>query len=261
MDKVAIVTGGTSGIGLATLKALEKAGVKVYALSRHPAEGVNHLVCDVSDEASVRLAVGEVIRREKRVDILVNCAGFGISGAVEYTDPAEARRQIDVNLFGTDRVNRAVLPVMRAQGRGRIVCVSSVAAVAPIPFQAWYSVSKAGINALTMAMANEVKSFGVSVCAVMPGDIKTGFTAARQKSSAGDEAYGGRIARSVEKMEKDEQGGMSADVAGERIARIALARRVRPYYALGAGYKACCAAIKLLPAGAARRIIGLLYGG
>ena len=197
MGKVAIVTGGTSGIGLETLLALEKAGVTAYALSRHPAEGVkNHVVCDVSDEASVRLAVGEVIRREKRVDILVNCAGFGISGAVEYTDPAEARRQIDVNLFGTDRVNRAVLPVMRAQGGGRIVCVSSVAAVAPIPVQAWYSVSKAGINALVMAMSNEVKSFGVSVCAVMPGDIKTGFTAARQKSSAGDEAYGGRIARS-----------------------------------------------------------------
>ena len=229
------------------------------ALSRHPAEGVNHLVCDVSDEASVRLAVGEVIRREKRVDILVNCAGFGISGAVEYTDPAEARRLIDVNLFGTDRVNRAVLPVMRAQGRGRIVCVSSVAAVAPIPFQAWYSVSKAGINALTMAMANEVKSFGVSVCAVMPGDIKTGFTAARQKSSAGDEAYGGRISKSVAKMEHDEQTGMDPAKAGAYIAKIALKQHPKPIYTIGFSYKTICVLLKLLPSRLANWAIGKLY--
>ncbi|MBQ8954903.1 MAG: SDR family NAD(P)-dependent oxidoreductase [Clostridia bacterium] len=261
MEKVAIVTGGSSGIGLETVRALEKSGVKVYALSRHPAEGVNHIVCDVSDEASVRLAVGEVVRREKRVDILVNCAGMGISGAVEYTDPAESRRQLDVNLFGTDRMNRAVLPVMRAQGGGRIVCVSSVAAMAPIPFQAWYSVSKAGINALVMAMSNEVKQLGVSMCAVMPGDVKTGFTAARRRSAAGEATYGGRIARSVEKMERDEQSGMSAGAAGQKVASIALKRHVRPYYVLGVGYRACCVLIKLLPAGAARRIIGMLYGG
>jgi len=259
MQKVAVVTGGTGGIGLETVRALEKAGVKVYALSRHPAGDVAHIVCDVSDEASVRLAVGEVVRREGRIDILVSCAGCGISGAVEYTDPAEARRQIDVNLFGTDRMIRAVLPVMRMKGGGRIVCVSSVAAVAPIPFQAWYSVSKAGVNALAMALRNEVRPYGVSVCAVMPGDIRTGFTAARSKSEAGDEVYGGRIARSVARMERDEQNGMDAAFAGGRIARIALKRRVRPYYALGLMYKGCCALVKLLPARTAGWILGRLY--
>ncbi|MBR4442442.1 MAG: SDR family NAD(P)-dependent oxidoreductase [Clostridia bacterium] len=259
MQKAAIVTGGTSGIGLETVRALERAGVKAYALSRHAVEGVEHIVCDVSDEASVRLAVSEVVRRARRVDILINCAGYGISGAVEYTDPSDARRQIDVNLFGADRLIRAVLPVMRTQGKGRVVCVSSVAAVAPIPFQAWYSASKAGLNALTMALRNELKPLGVSVCAVMPGDVKTGFTAARVKSDAGDEAYGGRVTRSVAKMEHDEQTGMSAAAAGEKIAAIALKRRVRPYYALGLSYKACCALIKLLPARTACWVIGRLY--
>ena len=259
MQKAAIVTGGTSGIGLETVRALERAGVKAYALSRHSVEGVEHIVCDVSDEASVRLAVSEVVRRAGRVDILINCAGYGISGAVEYTDPSDARRQIDVNLFGADRLIRAVLPVMRTQGKGRVVCVSSVAAVAPIPFQAWYSASKAGLNALTMALRNELKPLGVSVCAVMPGDVKTGFTAARVKSDAGDEAYGGRVTRSVAKMEHDEQTGMSAAAAGEKIAAIALKRRVRPYYALGLSYKACCALIKLLPARTACWVIGRLY--
>ena len=259
MQKVAIVTGGTSGIGLETVRALEKAGLRVFALSRHAVEGVEHIVCDVSDEASVRVAVSEVIRRASRIDILVSCAGCGISGAVEYTEPADAKRQIDVNLFGTDRVIRAVLPIMRMQKGGRIVCISSVAAVAPIPFQAWYSVSKAGLNALTMALRNELQPLGVSVCAVMPGDIKTGFTAARSKSSAGDEVYGGRITRSVGKMEQDEQNGMSAAFAGRAVARIALRRHVRPYYALGLSYKACCALIKLLPARTACWIIGKLY--
>ena len=259
MQKVAIVTGGTSGIGLETVRALEKAGVKTYALSRHAAGDVEHIVCDVSDEASVRLAVSEVVRRAGHVDILVNCAGYGISGAAEYTDPADARRQIDVNLFGADRMIRAALPVMRAKGGGRVVCVSSVAAVAPIPFQAWYSASKAGLNALTMALRNELKPLGVSVCAVMPGDVKTGFTAARVKSEAGDDVYGGRVARSVSKMEHDEQTGMSAAAAGQKIAAIALKRHVRPYYALGLSYKACCALIKLLPARTACWVIGKLY--
>ena len=259
MKKTAIVTGGTSGIGLETVRALERAGVSVYALSRRPAEGIEHIACDVSDEASVRSAVSEVLRRAGRIDILINCAGFGISGALEFTDPADAQRQIDVNLFGADRLIRAVLPVMRAQGGGRVVCVSSVAAVAPIPFQAWYSASKAALNALTMALRNELRPFGVSACAVMPGDIRTGFTAARQKSAAGDEAYGGRIARSVSKMERDEQNGMSAAFAGEKIARIALKKRVRPYYALGLSYKACCALIRLLPARTACWVIGKLY--
>ncbi len=160
MQKIAIVTGGTSGIGLETVRALEKAGVRAFALSRHAAEGVEHIVCDVSDEASVRVAVSEALRRGGRIDILVNCAGCGISGAVEYTEPADSKRQIDVNLFGADRMIRAVLPVMRMQKSGRIVCVSSVAAVAPIPFQAWYSASKAALNALTMALRNELRPLG-----------------------------------------------------------------------------------------------------
>ena len=170
MQKVAIVTGGTSGIGLETVRALTKAGVKTYALSRHAVAGVEHIVCDVSDEASVRLAVSEALRRAGRIDILVNCAGYGISGAVEYTEPGDARRQLDVNLFGTDRVIRAALSVMRLQKSGRIVCVSSLAAVAPIPFQAWYSVSKAGLNAYVMALRNELREEAKAMAAMYAED-------------------------------------------------------------------------------------------
>ena len=113
---------------------------------------------------------------------------------------------------------KAALPLMRAQGGGRIVNISSVAAPLAIPFQAWYSVSKAAVNAYTLALFNEVKQFGISVCAVMPGDIRTGFTSAREKSHAGDDVYKGRIARSVAKMEKDEENGMAPEVAGRFLA-------------------------------------------
>ena len=259
MEKIAIVSGGTSGIGLETVRALEAGGVRVYALSRRPVSGVRHVVCDVGDEEAVRAAVRAVLEQEGRVDILVNCAGFGISGAVEWTDPEASHRQLEVNLFGADRLMRAVIPVMRAQGGGRIVNVSSVAGVAPIPFQAWYSASKAGLNALTMAAANEVRPFGISLTAVLPGDIRTGFTAARVKSGAGDDVYRGRIARSVARMERDEQGGMSAAQAGRAVARIALKQRVKPRYAIGLSYKAVCVLLKLLPAGAAQRVLGWLY--
>ena len=139
MNRVAIVTGGTSGIGLATAQALRDAGATVYVVSRHPAalEGLHSLVADVSDEAQIAAAVREVHAREGRIDILVNNAGYGISGAAEFTDNAEAKRLLDVNLFGMVNATKAVLPILRAQGGGRIVSISSVAAPLPIPFQAW----------------------------------------------------------------------------------------------------------------------------
>ncbi len=213
----------------------------------------------MTDEESVKSAVGGVISREGRIDILICCAGSGISGALEFTDERDSHAQLEVNLFGCDRVIRSVLPAMRAQGSGRIVIVSSVAAAAPIPFQAWYSASKAALNAYSMALANEVRPFNISVSCVMPGDIKTGFTFAREKSDKGDDVYSGRISRSVKKMEKDEQGGMSAERAGRALAKTALKRRVKPYYSIGFAYKAICVLIKLLPSSLAKYIIGLMY--
>ena len=259
--KIVILTGGTSGIGLETAKCLAAAGCVVYEFSRREAElpGMRHMRVDVADEAQVRAAVEKVFAAEGRIDVLVNNAGFGISGAFEFTDAADARKLMDVNLFGMNNTIRAVLPHMRAAGRGRIVNLSSVAGPLPIPFQAWYSISKASVNALSMALANEVKPYGISVCSVMPGDIRTGFTAARQKSVVGDDVYGGRIARSVSRMEKDEQTGMDPAKAGKFIARLALKKRVKPYNTIGLTYKACILLSKLLPGPLIRFILGEMY--
>ncbi len=259
--KVALVTGGSSGIGRCTALALKAAGCTVYELSRRAAgvPGVAHLTADVTDEAAVNAAVAALLEREGRLDIVVNCAGFGISGAVEFTDTADAVRQFDVNFFGMVRVNRAVLPVLRRQGSGRIVNISSVAAAAAIPFQTYYSASKAAINSYTCALANEVRPYGVTVTAVQPGDIATGFTDARKKTMAGDEAYGGRISRSVATMEKDERGGMKPETAGAYICKIALKRRVKPLYAIGFLYKGACVLCQLLPCRLRNWLIGRIY--
>lgn len=241
--------------------ALARAGCRVYEFSRRekaPAPGVEHLTADMTDEASVQAAVAEVERREGRIDILVCNAGFGISGAAEYTAPEDAHAQLELNLYGADRAARAVIPVMRAQGGGRIVCMSSIAGILPIPFQLWYSVSKAAINAYVLALQNEVRPFGISVCAVMPGDIASGFTANRKKTLRED-AYGGRVARSVARMEHDEETGMSAEDAAAYVAKMALRRRSSPLKALGAPYKAAAAAAKLLPRRVSNYIVGRMY--
>lgn len=261
MNKVVIITGGSSGIGLCTAAALRDRGCKVYELSRRDSEvaGITHIKCDITDEAQIAAAVGQVMAENGRIDILINNAGFGISGAVEFTDTTDVRRLFDVNFFGMVRMNRAVLPLMRQQGGGRIVNLSSVAAPVPIPFQTYYSAGKAAVNSYTMALSNEVKPFGISVCAVMPGDIKTGFTAARQKSIVGDDIYGGRITRSVAGMEKDEQTGMDPAKAGAFIAFVALKNSRKPLYTIGFGYKCAVFLTKILPARWLNALIGQLY--
>jgi short-subunit dehydrogenase len=254
MNKVVIVTGGTSGIGLAAVKALRERGCTVYALSRH-----GDIPCDVADEQSARAAVEAVLKKEGRIDILVNCAGFGISGAAELTPLDTAKKQLDVNLFGTANMVNAVIPAMRRQGGGRIVNTGSVAGFVPIPFQTWYSASKAAVQSYTMAMGNELSPFNITLTAVLPGDTRTGFTAARSKIDDPENLYGGRIERSVERMEHDEQNGVPAQKVGNLIARVALKKRVKPLYIPGFAYNLVNVLIRILPSGWANKLIGMLY--
>ncbi len=259
--RVALVTGGSSGIGLSCAKALQARGWRVFTLSRRVEgpEGFEHIRGDVSLPEDCSRALDTVLGKCSRLDLLVNCAGFGISGAAEFTPEGEAEAQVRVNLFGTARMCRAALPQMRKQGSGRILNVSSFAGLTPIPFQLWYSVSKAGINSYTMALSNEVRRFGISVAAVMPGDTKTSFTDLRQKNPAGDDVYGGAIARSVEKMEKDERGGMNPDRVGALVARLAEKKKVAPLYTVGFGYGFLALVFKLLPTALSNRILGMMY--
>jgi short-subunit dehydrogenase len=139
------------------------------------------------------------------------------------------------------------------------VNLSSVAAPIPIPFQAYYSATKAAVNAYTMALANELRPFGVTVCAVQPGDIKTGFTAAREKGVEGDDVYGGRIQRRVGRMGHDEQTGMDPAVAGRFIANVAQKKSVKPLYTIGFSYGLFTFLVRILPSRTLNWLVGLLY--
>lgn len=261
MNKVVVITGGSSGIGKATAVELKRRGLIVYELSRRDSDipGVIHIKADVTDEKSLDDAVARIISEQGRIDILINNAGFGISGAVEFTPIGEAVRLFDVNFFGMVRVTERVIPYMRENGGGRIVNISSVAAAVPIPFQTYYSASKAAVSSYSMALANEVGRFGIRVSAVMPGDISTGFTDARQKISSGDDVYGGSVSRSVGTMEKDERGGMDVAKAGAFVAKVALDRRKKPLYTIGVQYKLVILLTKLLPSALLNRLIRAIY--
>ena len=259
--KTALVTGGSSGIGRCTASALSQSGYTVYEFSRRdiPIKGVKHMSVDVTDEASVQAAVEQILRERGSIDILVNCAGFGISGAVEFTELKQAKAQFDVNFFGTVNVSRAVLPSMRRHRGGHIVNISSVAAVANIPFQAFYSASKAAVSSYSCALDNEVSPYGVRVTAVELGDIHTGFTQARQKTASGDDEYGGRISRSVSQMEKDELSGMPPEVVGTYIARIAQKKNCAPICVVGTKYKILSFLCKILPGTLRGKIVDFIY--
>lgn len=261
MTDVAVVTGGSSGIGLCTCLSLCKKGIKVYELSRRESkvEGVTHITADVTDEKAVRDAIEKVIDIEKHIDILVCNAGFGISGAAELTKSEDAHKQMEVNLFGADNAIKAVLPYMREQKKGRIICISSIAGILPIPFQLWYSVSKSAIISYVLALQNEVRPFNIFVTAVLPGDIKTGFTEARQKDDDTLDVYSQRLSRSVASMEHDEQNGMSAEFAGNFVAKYAVKKKSKPIVSMGFSYRLIAVLSKILPRRFSNFVVGKLY--
>ncbi len=258
--KVVIVTGASSGIGAAAAAALLSSGFTVYGISRSGGvpEGAHGITADVTDAAALAAAIETVHRETGRIDAALLCAGYGISGAVEFTDPAQAKRQFDVNFFGVFHALRALTPYLR-ESRGRVVAVSSAAAVFPIPFQSFYAAGKAALNSLMRAYAMETAPFGIQAGAVMLGDVATGFTAARKKSYEGDELYGGRISNGVAAMERDERGGASpASIAGA-LCRLLTRRRLPPLSVCGASYRALVFLSRLLPVSLQNTILSRMY--
>jgi short-subunit dehydrogenase len=260
MTQVVAITGASSGIGRETAKFFAGKGWKVYNLSRRPANeaGVTDISADVTAEAGLKKALEQIRSAGDGLDLLINNAGYGISGSIEFTELKDAKNQFDVNFFGTFNCIKAAMPLLK-ESQGRIICISSAAAVFAIPFQSFYSATKAAINILVSALVNEVKPFKVSACALQLGDVKTGFTGSRVKSHAGDDIYGGAIGRSVAVMEKDEQTGMAPEKIAAFIFKVANKKKVKPIYTVGAMYKLLVFLNKLLPHSLVNFIIGKMY--
>ncbi|MGZ8392038.1 MAG: oxidoreductase [Gemmatimonadales bacterium] len=177
--QVAIVTGASAGIGEATARTLHAAGYRVFGTYRKsPASrlrGVDYLICDVTSDESVKAAVAQVLDQADRIDLLVNNAGVGLVAGAEESSLEQAKSLFDVNLFGVIRMTKAVLPIMRRQGSGRIVNISSVLGLIPGPYSALYSASKHALEGYSESLDHEIRGSGIRVVLVEPAYTRTSF--------------------------------------------------------------------------------------
>ena len=203
MKKVAVITGATGGIGLATARLFLKNGYTVYGVARRPYGGDDFFCygADVTDYAAMEKILEDVYKKEGGIDVFVNNAGMGIAGAMEDCRAESVQTQVDVNLTSACILSGKAVKYLKERS-GRIINVSSVGGIMPLPYQAVYSATKAGLEVFSRALANEVKPYKMKVTCVLPGDTKTGFTDARVVDGENE-----RARRSIAKMEKDERRG------------------------------------------------------
>ncbi len=187
MSKVVFITGASSGIGKAIGEFLIEKGFKVFGTSRNP-DSVSHkpnfplIPLEVSNTESIQNAIATVVKEAGRIDVLVNNAGVGITGPLEETPKKEIIKAYEVNVFGPLEVCRAVVPIMREQGSGLIINITSIAGYMGLPYRGVYSATKASLEVLTEAYRMEVAPFGIKMTNVAPGDFATNIAAGRYHS-------------------------------------------------------------------------------
>ncbi len=234
--RTALVTGASSGIGLATARALARQGWTVFATARHPqsaaelralaadSPSVEVRTLDVTDDWSVRSCVGAIVTNLGRIDLLVNNAGAGHRGTLEQLTIDEIATTMDVNFLGVVRVTKAVLPVMRAARRGRIVTVTSLNGVVALPFSDAYNAAKFAVEGLMEGLATVLREFGVFVSVLEPGPVRTRFFDAiggRGRASDPADPYAAPLARYDARIAGMGAAGQSAASVADVICRIA----------------------------------------
>lgn len=248
MNKVALVTGASSGIGEAIAIQLIAQGWTVFAAARRMdrmsalgQRGARLISLDLEDDASIMAAVATLLDRAGRIDALVNNAGYGAYGALEDVPLAEARRQVEVNLFGLARLIQLVLPAMRQQGAGRIVNISSIGGKIHEPMGAWYHATKFAVEGLSDCLRMELAPYGIDVVVVQPGAIKTEWSGIARDSllsASGDGAYADLAHQTASLLAAaDNNNGSPPEVVADAVNRALSARRPKTRYVVGAGAK------------------------
>ncbi|HHT23702.1 MAG TPA: SDR family oxidoreductase [Bacteroidales bacterium] len=269
--KAILLTGGSSGIGLATAEMLMNKGYQVYSGSRRGGGQAQKssnggeiipIKMDVNDETTVKNAVDKIIQENGKLYAVISNAGNGIAGSIEDTASDEVKYQLETNFFGSVKVIQACLPIFRKQGFGKVIAVSSVAAVIPVPYQAFYSAAKSALLLMMDALTMEVKPFGIQCCTILPGDTKTDFTSSRKYTDASqneNSAYYKRMKTAVDKMEIDEQNGMSAESIAKAIVKQIERKKMKSRVIPGLQYKAICVVSGLLPYKLRLNLINMVY--
>ncbi len=256
MKKVIVVTGASSGIGKATALQLIKEGYSVYGAARRVtkmkdivAAGGKAVAMDITNHEQVRGEVQKILEAEGKIDVLVNNAGYAVYGPVEEIDYDQAKRQFDVNLFGLAEITKAVLPVMRKQGNGMIVNVSSVGGKVYTPLGAWYHATKHALEGWSDCLRLEVKQFGIDVVIIEPGVIKTGFKAAMDQQFEDEHSlYGEMKSIIANMMENSQKPGQYSEptVIAHTISKAINAKKPKTRYAAGKMARQSLLARKLL---------------
>lgn len=246
MKRIIVITGGTSGIGLNLKYLYEKNGDKVITISidERP-DDIHHYTCDVSDNAKVKEVIEDIAKRFKQIDVLINCAGFGMSGITELLPIEKIHSLTEVNYYGTLYLIQSALPYMK---KGcKIINIASAMALFPVPYRAIYGSVKSAVLTLSFALRMELKPLGIDVVAICPGDIKTNFTRNRIKEFETTLRYGDRLEKATKKSDSREDKRIPASVCASRIYKAINRKRTKPFYIIGGKYKFLYFLTKITP--------------
>jgi short-subunit dehydrogenase len=266
MQKVVFITGISSGFGKCISEHLAQKGFIVYGTSRKTLESsqsIKVLNCDVTNISSVKAAIETVLMNEGRIDVLINNAGVGISGPIEFSTNEDIKLQMDTNFMGMVNVIQSVLPAMRKQAAGTIINISSIGGVMGLPYQGFYSASKYAIEGLSEALRMELKPFHIKVVVIRPGDFSTGFTANRKIEWELNEngPYEQQFINTMSIIEKDERGGMNPDYLARKLYEIIQSKNPGSSYIISSLEQKFAVALKsLLPESWFSGILGSHYG-
>lgn len=238
-QKIVFITGASSGIGKAIGEYLHDKNYIVYGTSRNPEKYPNSkiklLALDVTDVASIQNAIEQVLLQENRIDVLINNAGAGITGALEEIPTTEIKRNFETNFFGPIEVMKAVLPQMRKQKSGLIINITSIAGYMGLPYRSVYSASKGALELITEALRMEVKQFGIEVTNVAPGDFATNIARGRYhapliQGSDYEASYG----KTLDLMNTHVDSGSDPIEMAEAVYKIINTPKPKIHYKVGA---------------------------
>jgi len=259
-SRVVVITGTSSGIGRSCKEVFEKMGDTVVCLSRtNPDNFENFYECDVANSLQVSEVFLKIKEKFKNIDILINNAGFGLSGAVELTSDDDIKKIFDVNLLGVINCFKNALPLMKSGGK--IINISSACAFFPLPFRSLYCSSKAGVHMLSLSLSMECKMLGIKVLSVCPGDVKTNFTKNRVKNFSTNERYKDRISLATNRLDGREDKRMNVEKVAKVIFNYSRKKHPKAYIIIGGKYKLLHFAMKFLPASLLQYFTEKFFGG
>lgn len=245
MNRIVVITGGSSGIGKEMVEIYKNCGDNVFSLARSIPQNDHEIEVDVTNEQQVKLAIEQIGTKFGKIDILINCAGYGISGALELIPTEEAEKEFDVNMIGAFIVNKYAIKFMK---KGSVIIhIASACALFALPFRGLYCASKSALNMYSDSLRMELKPFGIKVVSICPGDVKTNFTKNRVKIAITNERYQDRISNSAHNIDKNQEKRMDATMVAKKIVKIANKKSPKPMYIIGAKYKFLYFASKIFP--------------